>query len=90
MNDVAALLLAMEARITCKLDATKKAVNEAVSLSKLNSDTLDALEERVNANNEILRETLARVEKPEEKVLAKVESQVREMVRDQFKAAGFD
>ena len=88
--DVASLLMAMEARITSKLDATKKAVNEAVSLSKLNSDALDALKEKVDANDEILRETLARVEKQEERVLAKVESQVREMVRDQLKAAGFD
>ena len=89
-TDVAALLLAMEARITSKLDATKKAVNEAVSLSKLNSDALDALEEKVDANDEVLRETLARVEKQEERVLQKVETQVREMVRDQLKAAGFD
>ena len=40
----AAMLLAMEARLSSKLDANKKAVNEAVKMSKLNSDTLDALE----------------------------------------------
>ena len=88
--DMAAMLAAMEARLSTKLDANKKAVNEAVKLSKLNSDALDALEEKVDASDEILKETLARVEAQEERVLARVEDQVREMVKDQLKAAGFD
>ena len=85
-----ALLLAMEARLSSKLDANKKAVNEAVRTSKLNSDALDALEEKVDATDEILKETLARVEAQEERVLARVEEQVKEMVREQLRAAGFD
>ena len=80
----------MEARLSTKLDANKKAVNEAIKLSKLNSDALDALEEKVDATDEILKETLARVEAQEEKVLARVESQVKNMVREQLKEAGFD
>ena len=90
VNDFVALLQAMEARLSSKLDANKKAVNEAVKLSKLNSDALDALEEKVDATDETLRETLARVEAQEERVLARVESQVKIMVQEQLKAAGFD
>ena len=86
----AAMLIAMEERLSSKLDANKRAVNEAVKMSKLNSDTLDALEEKVDATDEILKETLARVEAQEERVLARVESQVKELVREQLKEAGFD
>ena len=89
-NDFASLLMAMEARLSSKLDANKRAVNEAVKMSKLNSDALDALEEKVDATDEILKETLARVEAQEERVLARVEEQVKNMVRDQLKEAGFD
>ena len=89
-QDVAALLLAMEERLSSKLDANKKAINEAVKLSKLNSDALDALEEKVDASDEILKETLARVEAQEDRVLARVEEQVREIVKEQLRAAGFD
>ena len=85
-----ALLKAMEERLSNKLDANKKAVNEAVKLSKLNSDALDALEEKVDATDEILKETLARVEAQEDRVLARVEEQVRGMVKEQLKEAGFD
>ena len=88
--DVVELLVAMEARLSSKLDANKRAVNEAVKMSKLNSDALDALEEKVDATDEILKETLARVEAQEDRVLARVEQQVKEMVREQLKAAGFD
>lgn len=87
---IAAMLLAMEERLSSKLDANKRAVNEAVKMSKLNSDAPDALEEKVDATYEILKETLARVEAQEERVLARVEEQVKEMVREQLKAAGFD
>ena len=90
MAAMSAMLIAMEERLSNKLDANKKAVNEAVKLSQLNSDALDALEEKVDATDEILKETLARVEAQEERVLARVEEQVREMVREQLKAAGFD
>ena len=65
-SDFAALLAAMEARLSSKLDANKRAVNEAVKMSKLNSDALDALEEKVDATDEILKEALARVEAQEE------------------------
>ena len=44
----------------------------------------------MDTNHEILRETLARVEKLEERVLAKVESQVRDLVNDQLRAVEFD
>ena len=88
--DFAALLLAMEDRLATKMDATNKAVNQAVSLSKMNSDALETLEEKVGATDAALKETLARIEAQEERVLARVEGQVQEMVRDQLKAAGFD
>ena len=83
-------MILQEARLSSKLDANKRAVNEAVKMSKLNSDALDALEEKVDATDEILKETLARVEAQEDRVLARVEQQVKEMVREQLKAAGFD
>ena len=89
-ENFAELLMAMEARLSSKLDANKKAVNEAITLSKLNSDALDALEEKVDNSDEILKETLARVEAQEERVLARVETQVEEMVKAQLRAAGFD
>ena len=88
--DVAALLMAMEARLSSKLHSNKKAVNEAVKQLQLNSDALDALEEKVDNTDDMLKEALARVEAQEERVLARVEAQVKEMVREQLKAAGFD
>ena len=89
-QDFAALLLAMEKRLATKMDATNKAVNQAVNLSKMNSDALETLEEKVGATDAALKETLARIEAQEERVLARVEGQVQEMVRNQLKAAGFD
>ena len=44
----------------------------------------------MDATDEILKEALARVEAQEERVLARVETQVKEMVREQLRAAGFD
>ena len=88
--DFAELLLAMEKRLASKIEATNKAVNEAVTLSKMSSDAIDALEEKVDANEENLREALTRIEKQDERVLARVEDQVKEMVRAQLKEVGFD
>ena len=89
-NDFAAMLLAMENRLASKLDATNKAVQKAVTMSKLTSDALDALEDKVEASDAVVKETLARLEAQEERVLARVEKQVQGMVRNQLKEDGFD
>ena len=89
-QDFAGLLLAMERRLATKNDVTNKAVNKAVMLSKLNSDALDTLEEKVDATDAAMKETLARLEEQEERVLARVEKEVQEMVRNQLKEAEFD
>ena len=65
--DFAALLIAMEARLSNKIEATNQAVKEAVVLSKTSGDALEALEAKVDSNKEALRETLARVEDQEER-----------------------
>lgn len=97
-HDFAAMLLAMEQRITTKMDQTSKAVNEAVLLSKVTNDVLGSLEEKVEA----LRVTVEKkveeseavfkraLEETEVKLLTEVRGQVKLIVQDEPRQAGFD
>ena len=67
-----------------------------VTLSRLNTDALDAMEEKVDNNNDPLKDAivraeervLARVEKQEECVVFKVENEVKTMAHDQLRGTG--
>ena len=90
-----ALLLAMEGRLSAKLEKASEASREAAHQAKLNSESLEQIESRVDANEayvmEALRETEARImAKVQEQVQEAVTNQVKEMVNVQLAAAGFD
>ena len=90
-----ALLLAMEGRLAAKLEKASEASKEAAHQAKLNSESLELLESRVDANEECLMDALR---KSEERIMARVQVQVqeamqervKEMVNAQLDAAGFD
>ena len=86
-----ALLLAMEGRLTAKLEKASEASRQAAQQAKLNSESLEQLESRVDENEQCLMEALR---KSEERIMAKVneqvEGKVKEMVDAQLAAAGFD
>ena len=90
-----ALLLAMESRLTSKIEKASEASREAAQQSKLNSEGLELLEQRVDANESCLMEALKR---SEARIMAQVESHIQDMVQGQVKgmvnaqlhAAGFD
>lgn len=84
---MAILLLGMEARLGKKIEATNRAVNEAVTLSKQTNEALDALEDKVDSNEEAMRTALAETE---EKLFERFEDQVKMMVSEQLRAVGFD
>ena len=85
----------MEGRLLAKLERASEASREAASQAKLKSESLEQLESRVDANENILMEALR---ESEIRILAKVQSQVEEIVQGKVKervdkqlnAAGFD
>ena len=90
-----ALLLAMEGRLSAKLEKVSEASKQAAEQAKLNSESLDQLESRVDANENVLMDALR---ESEARIMNKVQAQldqivqgrVKDMVSDQLKAAGFD
>ena len=85
----------MEGRLSAKLEKASEASKEAAHQAKLNSESLELLEQRVDANKNCLMEAL---KMSEARILAQVQSKIQEMVKDQVKgmvddqlhAAGFD
>ena len=82
-----ALLLAMEGRLTAKLEKVSEASNEAALQAKLNSESLEQLESRVDANENCVMEALRQ---SEARIMAEMHSKVKELVNEQLTAAGFD
>ena len=87
VQDLAAMLQAMEKRLATKIEETNKAVNEAVKLSHLTHDALETLEKKVNNNDDRLRKSL---EENQEIVMKAVKDNLKVMVNDQLREAGFD
>ena len=90
-----ALLLAMEGRLTAKMEKANEAAREAAQQARLNCEGLEQLESRVDANEECLmtalRETEARImARVDKQVEEAVSGKVKEMVDAQLLAAGFD
>lgn len=90
-----ALLVAMEERLSAKIERASEASREAAQQAKLNSESLEQIESRVDANEayvmEALRETETRImTKVQERVQEVVTGQVKELVSEQLAAAGFD
>ena len=89
------LLLAMEGRIMAKLEKASADSREAAHQAKLNSEGIEQLESRVDANEACLMEALAKSEsrimaKVQEQVQDTLDRQVKDMVNHQLAAAGFD
>ena len=90
-----ALLLAMEGRLSAKIERASEASKEAAQQAKLNCEGLEQLESRVDANEECL---MAALRETEDRIMARVDKQiqdavsskVRDMVSEQLEAAGFD
>ena len=74
-------LLGMEQRLASRMEANTKA------LSKMTNEAMEALEEKVDSNEEAFR---AAIEKSEARMLDCIQSTVKDMVLDQLRAAGFD
>ena len=77
-------LLGMEQRLASRMEANTKAVN---ALSKMTNESMEALEEKVDNNEEAFK---AAIEKSEVRMLDCIQSTVKDMVLDQLRAAGFD
>ena len=96
--DIGALLRGMEERLAGKIEATNKAANEAVAMSKETNAALNALEDKVNTGEENMRrvveegeEALRRtIEETEERLMMRVSQKVESMVKHQLHEAGFD
>ena len=52
----------METRLTTRMEATSRAVNEAAALSRATNESLETLEEKVNRNEEALKKAIEEVE----------------------------
>ena len=94
-----ALLMAMEERLSSKLEKVCAASREAASQARMASEGLEQLESRVDANEECLMEALRESEnrimanvkaQVQDAVQAPVIEQVKEQVDAQLHAAGFD
>ena len=90
-----ALLLAMEGRLSAKLEKASEASKEAALQAKLNSEGLEQLESRVDANESCLMTALKETElrimsKVQDHVQEIVQGKVHKMVSEQLAAAGFD
>ena len=90
-----AMLLAMEGRLSAKIEKASEASREAAHQAKLNSEGLELLESRVDANEtclmDALRESETRImETVQSKIQDLVQEHVKVMVSAQLHAAGFD
>ena len=88
---IEALLAGMEARLASKIDATNNKVDRALNLVAEANTALDDLEMRVIATEKKLEGKLEEVEnRLESRLEGKMSSQVKNLVLDQLKEAGFD
>ena len=86
-----ALLLAMEGRLSAKIERASEASQEAANQAKLNCEGLEQLESRVDANEACLMTALQETEvRIMNKVQEMIRGQVKDMVAEQLEAAGFD
>ena len=98
MSQFEKLLRAMEDRLTSRMEANNKGVEEAVKLAQSTNEALNNLEEKVDSNDERLREMVVEseervmlsIEANEAKVLGVVKGKLKGMVDDQLREAGFD
>ena len=90
-----ALLIAMENRLSAKLEKASQAALRAADRAELNCEGIVQLESRVDANEECL---MAALKESETRIMAKVQAQMNDMVNTQvagmvsaqLTAAGFD
>ena len=88
---IEALLAGMEARLASKIDATNNKVDRALNLVAEANTALDDLEMRVIATEKKLEGKLEEVEsRLESRLEGKMNTQVKTLVLDQLKEAGFD
>ena len=83
------LLLAMESRLAAKIEKTNEAATQASNLAKKTNEALEDLELRVEANEVGVREEIRETIK-EDRIIDQVRGQVKTMVDDQLRSAGYD
>ena len=81
------LLLAMEGRLGTKIDSTNKKVDRALSLAADTNAALEDLESRLTTTDKKIEK---RFEEAEERIQSSMAGQVKSMVLDQLREAGFD
>ena len=86
-TNIEAILLGMESRLSNKIEEVARAAGEAVTLSKQTNDALGDLEAKVDENEARIRTALAEAEG---RIMESVSKQVKTMVLDQLRDAGFD
>ena len=94
-TELEALLLAMEGRLSAKIDKANEAAKEAVTLSKLTNEGLGELEVRVEEVETAMKSSLKEavksgIKEAEERIMQGVEDKVKGMVGDQLRMMGFD
>ena len=86
-SELEKLLLAMEGRLTAKIEKASEAAKEAVQIAKQTSGALEDLELKIEATEVGLREDMR---ESEERLFRRVEEKVKDMVDEQLRVAGFD
>ena len=81
------ILAGMETRLVRKMEETKRSVLEVLTMSQMNSQAIDALEERVDDNRDEVAKALREME---EKLTNKIREQVKDLVGEGLKSVGFD
>ena len=72
---VEAILAGMESRLAKKMDETKRTVQEVLTMAQMNSQAIEALEERVDDNREDMTKALRDLD---EKLTARMDGQVKD------------
>ena len=88
---IEALLLAMKNRLAAKIELTSEAARKASDMAQRTNNALEDLELKVEATEVGLREDFKEVvREAEDRIRMSVQEQVRGMVDEQLRMAGFD
>ena len=82
-----ALLLAMEGRLSSKIDKSNEVARQVLEVASQTKMTLDDMEARVKTNEDNIKQV---IERTEDRVMHRVKDQIKELITDQLKQAGFD
>ena len=87
VGSMESFLLAMEGRLTGRMDKINEKVEKAISLANRTNKALGELEEKVEQSEEAMA---AKLDQAEQRILDKVEARVGDLVLKKLTEAGFD